>query len=76
MRTTTDLPPALHRRVTEISRERRQSLSTVVADLAARGLAALGEPAEVSTDPVSGLPVITVGRRISSEEVAYLLYEE
>lgn len=76
MRTTTDLPVAVHRRVSELARQRHQSLSAVVADLTTRGLASLGEPVEVLTDPVSGLPMITVGRRISSEEVADLLDDE
>lgn len=76
MRTTVDLPPAVHRRAKELARERHQSLSAVVADLAVRGLAALGEPLEVTTDPTSGFPVITLGRRITSAEVADALDDE
>jgi hypothetical protein len=76
MRTTVDLPPAVHRRARELAQERHQSLSTVVADLAVRGLAALGEPLEVTTDPTSGFPVITLGRRITSAEVADALDDE
>jgi len=76
MRTTVDLPPAVHRRARELAQERHQSLSTVVADLAVRGLAALGEPLEVTTDPTSGFPVITLGRRITSAEVADALNDE
>jgi hypothetical protein len=48
----------------------------VVADLALRGLATLGEPLEVNTDPTSGFPVITLGRRITSAEVADTLDDE
>jgi predicted transcriptional regulator len=76
MRTTVDLPPAVHRRARELAEERHQSLSSVVADLAVRGLAALGEPLEVATDPTSGFPVITLGRRITSAEVADALDDE
>jgi predicted transcriptional regulator len=76
MRTTVDLPPAVHRRARELAQERHQSLSTVVADLAVRGLAALGEPLEVTTDPTSGFPVISLGRRITSAEVADALDDE
>jgi len=76
MRTTVDLPPAVHRRARELARERHQSLSSVVADLAVRGLAALGEPLEITTDPTSGFPVITLGRRITSAEVADALDDE
>jgi predicted transcriptional regulator len=76
MRTTVDLPPAVHRRAQEIARERHQSLSAVVADLAVRGLATLGEPLELKTDGTSGFPVITLGRRLTSEEVAAALDDE
>ena len=76
MRTTVDLPPAVHRRARELALERHQSLSTVVADLTARGLAALGESLEITTDPTSGFPVITLGRRITAAEVADALDDE
>jgi predicted transcriptional regulator len=76
MRTTVDLPPAVHRRATELARERHQSLSAVVADLTIRGLAALGEPVKVSTDPISGLPAITLGHRVTSADVADALDDE
>jgi hypothetical protein len=76
MRTTVDLPSAVHRRARELAQERHQSLSTVVADLAVRGLATLGEPLELTTDPTSGFPVITLGRRITSAEVADALDDE
>ena len=76
MRTTVDLPPAVHRRARELAQQRHQSLSAVVADLAVRGLATLGEPLELSTDPTSGFPVITLGRRITAAEVADALDDE
>lgn len=76
MRTTVDLPAAVHRRAQEIARRRRQSLSAVVADLTVRGLATLGEPLEISTDPVSGFPQVTLGRRVTSGDVAEALDEE
>lgn len=76
MRTTVDLPPAVHRRAQELARERHQSLSAVVADLAVRGLATLGEPLKIATDPTSGFPVITLGRRITPRDVADALDDE
>lgn len=75
MRTTVDLPPAVHRRAQEIARRRGLSLSAVVAELAARGLIQLGEPAVIGTDGHSGFPVVSVGRRITSEQVAATLDE-
>jgi len=76
MRTTVDLPPALHRRAVELAKRRGQSLSATLADLAARGLGQLDEPVVVHTDAVSGFPVISVGRRVTSEEVAEILDED
>jgi predicted transcriptional regulator len=76
MRTTVNLPPAVHRRAQELARQRHQSLSTVIADLAVRGLATLDEPVEVSTDPKTGFPVITLGRRLTAAEVADALDDE
>jgi hypothetical protein len=39
-------------------------------------LAALGEPVELATDPVSGLPVISLGRAVTAAEVAATLDDE
>lgn len=76
MRTTVDLPPGVHRRARELAQERGQSLSRVIADLTTRGLATLGDPVRVTTSPVSGFPVISLGRRITADEVADALDDE
>lgn len=76
MRTTVDLPPAVHRQAKEIAERRGVSLSTVVAELAARGLIHLGEPATIDVDRRSGFPVISVGRRVTAEDVAAAQDEE
>lgn len=76
MRTTIDLPPAVHRRARELAAQRGQSLSSVLADLTVRGLAQLDAPVELATDDRTGLPVLSVGRRITSTEVAAVLDEE
>ncbi len=76
MRTTVDLPPAVHRRAQALAQSRHQSLSAIVADLTVRGLAALGELVELATDPVSGLPVINLGRPVTAAEVADALDDE
>ncbi|WP_249011343.1 hypothetical protein [Conexibacter sp. DBS9H8] len=75
MRTTVDLPPAVHRRALELAQQRHQSLSTVLADLTVRGLAALGEPPRITTDPDSGLPLLRLGHRVSAADVADALDE-
>jgi hypothetical protein len=76
MRTTVDLPPAVHRRAQALAKSRRQSLSATVAELTVRGLAALGEPVVVAADPLSGLPVISLGRAVTVAEVADALDDE
>ena len=76
MRTTVELPPAAHRRAREIAELRGQSLSAVVADLTIRGLAQLDEPVQVTTELISGFPMISLGRRITTEDVARALDDE
>lgn len=76
MRTTVDLPPALHRRAVELAQLRGLSLSATLADLAARGLSQFHEPVVVRTDPISGFPVISIGRGVTSDEVAAVLDED
>ena len=76
MRTTVDLPPAVHRRAVELAKQRGQSLSSVVAELATYGLSRRDEPLVVRTDPRSGFPVVSIGRRITSQDVADALDDE
>lgn len=76
MRTTVDLPPAAHRRVRELAESRKQSMSRVLADLTLRGLAQLDVEIEYSRDARSGLPVISIGHSVTSEDVAEVLDEE
>lgn len=76
MRTTVDLPPAVHRRATELAKRRGESLSAVIADLTVRGFAQIDEPVTLRTDRRSGLPVLSIGRRITADEVAATLDDE
>lgn len=76
MRTTVDLPPATHQRVRELAQQQGKTLSAMVAELTTRGLSQLDEPLAVHEDPVSGFPVVSIGRRVTSADVAALLDEE
>lgn len=76
MRTTVDLPPAVHRRAQELARLRGHSLSTTICELTVRGLAQLEQPVVISTDERSGFPVVSVGRRVTTEDVASALDDE
>lgn len=76
MRTTVDLPPAVHRRALELAAQLDRSLSSIVADLTVRGLAQLDAPVALSVDKRSGLPVLSIGSTITSEDVAAALGDE
>ena len=76
MRTTVDLPPAVHRRAVELAKSRGQSLSATLAELTARGLGQLDEPLRITVDERSGFPVVSVGRRITADEVSTALDDE
>jgi hypothetical protein len=76
MRTTVDLPPAVHRRARELAERRGESLSAVIADLTVRGLAQIDEPVILRTDERSGLPVLSIRRRITAQDVAEALDDE
>lgn len=76
MRTTVDLPAQVHERAREIARRRDVSMSAVVADLATRGLATLGDPITLETDPISGFPVVSLGYRVTGDDVASALDDD
>ncbi|MBN9105205.1 MAG: hypothetical protein J0I14_09400 [Propionibacteriaceae bacterium] len=70
MRTTVDLPPAVHRRARELAAQRGVSLSSVLSDLTVRGLAQLDAPVKLITDRVTGLPMLTLGRKVTAADAA------
>lgn len=76
MRTTVELPEEVRRRVQALAEDRRMSISATIAELTVRGLAGLGEPLKIDVDEKSGFPVVSLGRRMTSEDVAALLDEE
>ncbi|CAA0138339.1 Putative antitoxin VapB29 [Mycolicibacterium vanbaalenii] len=76
MRTTIDLPEDLHRLAQAIARDTHRSLSETVADLIRRGLVAGNSTAAVSKDPRTGLPLVSVGTIVTSEDVRSLEDEE
>ena len=71
MRTTIDLPDDLHQQAVSIARDTRRTLSETVADLIRRGLGQ-GTLAEVSPSPATGLPIIRIGRIITTDDVRSL----
>ncbi|WP_343601401.1 antitoxin [Mycobacterium sp.] len=75
MRTTVDLPDDLHKQALAIARDTHRTLSETVADLIRRGLGA-GGPATISRDPRTGLPLVSVGVVVTSEDVRSLEDEQ
>ena len=71
MRTTIDLPADLLQRAKAIARDTSRSLSEVVADLVRRGLEPSVTP-PASRSQRTGLPVVSVGRVVTSEDVRSL----
>lgn len=71
MRTTIDLPDDLHQQAVSIARDTSRSLSETVADLLRRALGQ-GKEVTVSRSARTGLPVVELGRVITSEDVRSL----
>jgi hypothetical protein len=71
MRTTVDLPEELHRQAMAIARDTSRTLSSTIADLVRRGL---GEQraGEITRSARTGLPVVAIGRPVTSEDVRRL----
>jgi len=75
MRTTVDLPDDLHNQALAIARDTHRTLSETVADLIRRGLGA-GGTAAISRDARTGLPLVSVGTVVTSEDARSLEDEE
>jgi len=78
MRTTIDIPPGLHQRITAYAKMRGVSFSDTATEALLRGMAPIETPSVMQIDPRTGLPVINFGRgrQITSEEVADLIDED
>lgn len=71
MRTTIDLPDDLHALLSAVAHDRRQTLSQTTASLL-RGVLASKGPPGIEIEPRSGLPVVSVGHVVTSEDVRSL----
>jgi len=70
MRTTIDLPDDLHAAANDLARSTRQSLSEAIAELMRRGMRT--GSFSVSVCDRTGLPVVDLGRVVTSEDVRSL----
>jgi hypothetical protein len=75
VRTTIDLPDDLHKQAQAIARDTHRTLSETVADLMRRGLRA-ERSTVLSRDPRTGLPLVSVGTIVTSDDVRSLEDEE
>lgn len=71
MRTTVDLPADLHAQAVAIARDTHRTLSETVAFLMRRGLGE-SRAAGLTHSAATGLPVVRLGRMISTEDVRAL----
>lgn len=71
MRTTIDLPDDLHRLATAIARDSGTTLSDTVSRLLRDALETPGR-VRLGSSPRTGLPVVSLGRTVTSEDVRSL----
>jgi predicted transcriptional regulator len=69
VRTTIDLPDDLHALARQLAHDNQRSMSDVVADLIRQGLRR--SPVE-TTPSARGMPVVSVGRAVTSDHVRSL----
>ncbi len=72
MRTTVDLPSDVHDRVSALARDRRTSLSAVVAELVGKALDGGDRSSSIELHPETGWPLIRSGRIITTDDVRSL----
>ena len=75
MRTTITVPDETFAEISRVAQKQHRSVSSLIAQFAARGLRELGSPGEIATDPITGLPTILIGRPITATEVAEAISE-
>jgi hypothetical protein len=68
VRTTVDLPDELHHQAVAIARDTSRTLSETVVELMRRGLSSQAG-AELTRSARTGLPVVHLGRTITTEDV-------
>jgi hypothetical protein len=70
VRTTIDLPEELHRVMAELARDRGTTLSRTVADMLELALGT--RDVQVERSEATGLPVIRLGRPLTSDDLRSL----
>jgi predicted transcriptional regulator len=76
MRTTINLPDELHRRVVSLAKDTNKTLSQALVDLLRRGLGEQATTLAITIDEQTGLPQVTLGTVITTDDVRKALDEE
>lgn len=76
MRTTVDIPEDIHRQAMSLARDTARTFSETVTDLLRRALRGEGAASELSYSERTGLPVISLGRLITTDDVRSLEDDE
>jgi len=78
MRTTIDLPEAIHARAKALAHDRGVSLSAALGEIVTEYFAPRDKQPqpEAEISPITGLPVRHIGRVLTSEDVASLWDDE
>ncbi|MGH9057058.1 MAG: antitoxin [Acidimicrobiales bacterium] len=75
MRTTVDLPEDIHRAVRSLAHYRNQSFSKTLGDLVRAALRSTGNAEAAAFDPATLLPVVRLGKPVTTEMVRTILDE-
>jgi hypothetical protein len=78
MRTTIDIPEAIHARAKALAHDRGISLSAALGEIVTEYFAPRDQQpqSEAETSPITGLPVRHIGRVLTSEDIASLWDDE
>jgi hypothetical protein len=68
MRTVIDISDDLHRQALSIARDSSRTLSEIIVELIRRGLSQ-SKPPQTSRSPRTGLPVVNLGKVITTADV-------
>lgn len=76
MRTTINLPDDLHRRVASLAKDTDKTLSEAFVDLVRRGLGEQTSRLQITVDEETGLPQVSLGTIVTTDDVRRLLDDE
>ena len=76
MRTTITIPDDVHRRVASLAKDTDRTLSEAFVDLVRRGLGEAATTLKIATDEATGLPQVSLGAVVTTDDVRRLLDDD